>query len=60
MTTEQIELRERVEGFPLDDPNSAFPFTERLACDNAWRLPVSEAPDPFEVMLVSPVSIPRG
>ena len=39
MKTEHLELRKRVEDFSLDDPNSAFPFTERLARDNAWRLP---------------------
>jgi uncharacterized protein (TIGR04222 family) len=39
MKTEHLELWKRVEGFSLDDSNSAFPFSERLARDNGWPLP---------------------
>lgn len=38
MTTKQRELWERVCAYSFDDPDSAFPFTERLAKDNGWTL----------------------
>jgi len=38
MTTKQRELWERVCAYSFDDPESAYPFTERLAKENAWPL----------------------
>jgi uncharacterized protein (TIGR04222 family) len=39
MKTQHIDLWKRVENFTLDDSNSAFPFSKRLARDNGWSLP---------------------
>ena len=36
MDTEQLDLWQRVERFPLDEPQTAHPFTARLAKDNGW------------------------
>jgi hypothetical protein len=38
MTEEQRALWEKVRAFELDDPESAFPFSSRLARENDWTL----------------------
>lgn len=36
MIKEQKELWESIRDFPLDDTESEFPFSKRLAQDNNW------------------------
>jgi hypothetical protein len=38
MTEEQLALWLKVRAFELDDPESAFPFSSRLARENGWTL----------------------
>ena len=38
MTYENDPLWQRLESFPLNDPDSSFPFTRRLAKENDWSL----------------------
>jgi uncharacterized protein (TIGR04222 family) len=42
MNDEQAILYARIESFPIDDPDAAFPFTERLARENGWPLSHAE------------------
>ena len=37
-TTEQLELWQKIQSFPLDDPGSPFPFSAKLAKENHWPL----------------------
>ena len=34
--TTAADLRARIQGFPLDEPGSVFPFSARLARENGW------------------------
>jgi hypothetical protein len=41
MTPEQNQLHTQLKKFQLDDPNSDFPFSARLALENHWDLAYS-------------------
>jgi hypothetical protein len=41
MTSEQTELWKKVQHFELDDPQSEFAFSDRLARENNWSLEFS-------------------
>lgn len=36
MIPEESQLREKIEGFQLDEPGAALPFTSRLAREQGW------------------------
>lgn len=38
MTPEQSQLWQKVQNFQLDNPHSAFKFSDRLASENGWNL----------------------
>ena len=38
MTGEQTDLWNRIQNFELDDVNSAYTFSDRLALENGWTL----------------------
>ena len=38
MTTTEIELWNRIEDFEIDDPESSFSFSDRLARENDWSI----------------------
>ncbi|MBD1901207.1 hypothetical protein NDI44_05915 [Trichocoleus sp. DQ-A3] len=38
MKAQQAELYQSIQEFPLDDPESAFPFSQRLARENGWTV----------------------
>jgi len=41
MTPSQQALWKKVKAFPIDDPKSAFSFTDRLARENSWTMAYS-------------------
>jgi hypothetical protein len=38
MTAEQLSLWEKIKRFELDDPSSAYSFSDRLARENQWEI----------------------